>query len=68
MTGPFVEDYRRVRGWCRPMLPIGQRQPYMRNNRHEAQRACRLLAAASGFHVGVTGLNEVIGAREGYTV
>lgn len=50
------------------MLPIGQRQPYMRNNRHEAQRACRLLAAASGFHVGVTGLNEVIGAREGYTV
>jgi hypothetical protein len=32
----------------------GQRQPYVRNSRHEAQRASRILTAASGFPIVVT--------------
>jgi hypothetical protein len=31
----------------------GQRQPYIRNSRHEAKRAARLLGASCGFHVEV---------------
>ena len=46
----------------------GHRQPYVRNSRHEAQRASRLLSAACGFPVTVTGLIAVMGAQEGYTV
>ena len=46
----------------------GHNQPYVRNSRHEAQRASRLLTAACGFPVAVTGLIAVMGAREGYTV
>jgi hypothetical protein len=34
----------------------GQRQPYIRNSQHEATRASRLLTAACGFPVSVTGL------------
>ena len=33
----------------------GQRQPYIRNSRHEAERASRLLSAACGFPVLVCG-------------
>ena len=46
----------------------GQRQPYVRNSRHEAQRAARLLTAACGFPVTVMGLIAVVGAPEGCTV
>jgi len=46
----------------------GQRQPYIRNSRHEAARASRLLTAACGFPVAVTGLIAVMGAHEGFTV
>ncbi len=46
----------------------GQRQPYIRNSRHEARRAGRLLTAACGFPVAVTGLIAVMGAHEGFTV
>lgn len=46
----------------------GQRQPYVRNSRHEAQRASRLLTAACGFPVTATGLIAVMGAHEGFTV
>jgi len=46
----------------------GQRQPYIRNSRHEAARAGRLLTVACGFPVAVTGLIAVMGAHEGFTV
>jgi len=46
----------------------GHRQPYVRNSRHEAARASRLLTAACGFPVTVTGLIAVMGAHEGFTV
>jgi hypothetical protein len=46
----------------------GQRQPYVRNSRHEAQRASRILTAASGFPVAVTGVIAVMGAQKGFTV
>lgn len=36
-------------------LVNGHRQPYVRNGRHEAQRASRLLTARTGFPVLVTG-------------
>jgi len=49
-------------------LVNGQRQPYVRNSCHEAQRASRLLTSACGFPVSVTGLIAVLGAREGFTV
>jgi hypothetical protein len=40
----------------------GQRQPYIRNSRHEAQRATKLLTAACEFPVFVTGLVVPVGA------
>jgi len=40
----------------------GQRQPYIRNARHEATRAARLLTAACGIPVSVTGLIVPVGA------
>ena len=46
----------------------GHNQPYVRNSRHEAQRAGRLLTAACGFPVTAVGLIAVMGAQEGYTV
>jgi len=46
----------------------GHRQPYIRNSRHEAARAGRLLTAVCGFPVTVTGLIAVMGAHEGFTV
>ncbi len=46
----------------------GHRQPYIRNSRHEAQRASRLLTAACGRPVTATGLIAVMGAHEGFTV
>jgi hypothetical protein len=38
------------------LMVNGVRQPYLRNSRHEAARAGRLLAAACGFAVEVTGV------------
>ncbi|KAB2812544.1 NERD domain-containing protein [Pimelobacter simplex] len=38
------------------LLVNGTRQPYVRNARHEAERAGRLLSAACGFPVHVSGL------------
>lgn len=42
------------------VLVDGHRQPYVRNARHEAQRASRLLSAAYGDQVPVTGLVAVL--------
>jgi len=46
----------------------GQCQSYVRNSRHEAQRASRLLTTACGFPVTAIRLIAVMGAREGFTV
>lgn len=46
----------------------GQRVHYIRNSRHEATRAARLLTEQAGFPVAVTGLIAVMGAARGYTV
>jgi hypothetical protein len=42
----------------------GVRQPYLRNSRHEAERASRLLSAACGFPVEVTGVVVPVGAAD----
>lgn len=42
----------------------GQRQPYVRNSRHEASRASKLLSQACGFHVHVEGLIVLVNAIE----
>ncbi|MEV6927209.1 nuclease-related domain-containing protein [Dactylosporangium sp. NPDC051485] len=42
----------------------GQRQPYIRNSRHEAERASKLLAAATGQPVVVTGVLVIVGADD----
>ena len=41
----------------------GQRQPYIRNSRHEATRASRLLTDACGFPVFATGVVVPVGAE-----
>jgi hypothetical protein len=46
----------------------GQNQRYVRNSRHEAQRAAKLLSAKALFDVDVTALIVVMGARGGFTV
>ncbi|MFN3339422.1 MAG: nuclease-related domain-containing protein [Dietzia sp.] len=46
----------------------GSRVPYIRNSRHEARRASRLLGEHVGFPVPVTGMIAVVGARRGFTV
>jgi hypothetical protein len=46
----------------------GHRQPYIRNSRHEAARAARILSKHAGFPVPVVGLIAVMGARRGFTV
>lgn len=46
----------------------GQRVPYVRNSRHEAARASRLLTQHAGFPVDVVGLIAVVGAHRGFTV
>ncbi|MGI5245741.1 nuclease-related domain-containing protein [Dactylosporangium sp. CA-139066] len=42
----------------------GQRQPYVRNSRHEAERASKLLTAATGRPVVVTGVIVIVGADD----
>jgi len=42
----------------------GRRLPYVRNSRHEASRATKLLTAACGFPVQVTGIVVPVGAED----
>lgn len=42
----------------------GTRQPYIRNSRHEAARAAKLLTAATGFPVDVEGLIVTVNADD----
>jgi hypothetical protein len=46
----------------------GHRQPYVRNSRHEAIRAARILTQHAGFAVPVVGVIAVMGARRGFVV
>ncbi len=46
------------------LMVNGIRQPYVRNSRHEAQRAAKLLTATCGFPVLVEGLIVTVNARE----
>lgn len=46
----------------------GQRVPYVRNSRHEADRASRLLTEQAGFPVVAVGVIAVMGAHKGYTI
>lgn len=46
----------------------GRKLPYVRNSRHEAQRASRLLSASLGAPVPVTGVVVVVGAHKGFTI
>lgn len=46
----------------------GQRVPYVRNSRHEARRAARLLTEQAGFPVGAIGLIAVMGAHKGFKI
>lgn len=49
-------------------LVNGQHCRYVRNSRHEAARASRLLEAAAGRPIRVQGVIAVVGARGGFTV
>ncbi|WGX96846.1 nuclease-related domain-containing protein [Nocardioides sp. L-11A] len=46
----------------------GQRVPYIRNSRHEARRASRMLTEQAGFPVIATGLIAVMGAQKGFKI
>lgn len=46
----------------------GQNRYYVRNSRHEAERASRLLSTRAGIQVPVHGLIVVMGAQRGFTV
>jgi Nuclease-related domain len=46
----------------------GQRVPYIRNSRHEAKRAGRLLTEQVGFPVPVLGVIAVVGAHKGFKI
>lgn len=53
---------KRVWVGARTVLVSGQRQPYLRNSEHEAQRAAKLLGEALGRPVPVRGVVAVVGA------
>lgn len=46
----------------------GQRVPYIRNSRHEARRAARLLTEHAGFPVTAAGVIAVMGAQKGFKI
>lgn len=46
------------------LMVNGQRHPYIRNSRHEARRASRLLTAACGFTIMVSGVVVPVGADD----
>jgi hypothetical protein len=46
----------------------GRRVPYVRNSRHEAQRAGRKLSEHAGFPVEAIGIIAVMGAQRGFTI
>lgn len=68
-AGVFTINTKNHRGsniWVggNTLMVNGGRQPYIRNSRHEAQRASRLLSQACGFPVSARGVIAVIDPRE----
>ena len=61
-----AKHHPRARIWVGgdTLLVNGTRQPYLRNSRHEAARASRLLTAACGFPVEVTGVVVPVNASD----
>jgi hypothetical protein len=60
-----AKHHRNARIWVGGdvLMVNGTRQPYIRNSRHEASRASRLLTAACGFPVSVTPVVVPVGAQ-----
>lgn len=46
----------------------GQRVPYIRNSRHNARRAARLLTEHASFPVTAAGVIAVMGAHKGFRI
>ncbi len=46
----------------------GHRVPYIRNSRHEARRASKMLTERAGFPVVALGVIAVMGAHKGYKI
>jgi len=65
-----AKHHRRTSIWVGgdTFMVNGQRVPYMRNSRHEARRASKLLTTHAGLSVGVVGLIAVIGAHNGLKI
>ena len=57
--------HRNARIWVggATFMVNGTRQPYVRNSRHEARRASRLLSQAIGVHIPVQGVIVPVGAH-----
>jgi Nuclease-related domain len=60
-----TKSHRDSNVWVGPntIMVSGHRQPYLRNSRHEANRASRLLSAATGFEVSVHPVIAVVDPR-----
>lgn len=60
-----TKSHRGANVWVGPntFMVNGHRQPYLRNSRHEAERASRLLTAAVGTPVAARGLVVVVDPR-----
>ncbi len=58
-----MAEYENQRGWH--SASEGHRQPDVRNSRHEAARASKLLTLEVGETVTATGFTEVVGAGFG---
>jgi Nuclease-related domain len=60
-----TKNHRGKRVWIsqRTFLVNGQRTDYLRNSRHEATRAARLLSSAAGFEVAVEPVIVVLAAE-----
>lgn len=61
-----AKNHPRAKIWVggNTFMVNGSKVPYVRNARHEAQRAARLLTAACGFHVHVEGLIVTVNADD----
>jgi len=70
-AGVFIVNAKhrpRARVWVggETFMVNGHRQPYVRNSRHEATRASRLLTAAGGFPLSVVGVGRPRPAHPGF--
>ena len=49
---------------AKTVMVNGQKQPYLRNSKHEADRAARYLTAATGHPVAALGMIVIVGAKK----